>query len=102
MAPNGDLLDKDSNPLTYVAASSPPFLIMHGSRDRVISPSQTLILHEALLHAGAQSIRYVLDGANHGDLSFLGDTQSGLPWSSTQTMDIIVAFLKKQLPEKRP
>jgi acetyl esterase/lipase len=83
-----------ANPLSYIKASAPPFLSFHGSQDRLISPSQTLILHNALIAAGATSTRYVLDGAGHGDLSFLGDTQSGLPWSTKQTMGVIVDFLK--------
>jgi acetyl esterase/lipase len=83
-----------ANPLSYIKASAPPFLNFHGSQDRLISPSQTLILHNALIAAGARSRRYVLDGAGHGDLSFLGDTKSGLPWSTKQTMGIIVDFLK--------
>jgi len=85
-----------ANPLTYVKATHPPFLIFHGSRDRLISPSQTLILHNALTAAGGRSVRYVLEGADHGDLSFLGDTESGLPWSARETMDIIVDFLRAQ------
>jgi len=85
-----------ANPLTYVKPIHPPFLILHGSRDRLISPSQTLILHNALTAVGGHSVRYVLDGAGHGDLSFLGDTESGLPWSARQTMDIIVDFLRAQ------
>jgi acetyl esterase/lipase len=86
-----------ANPLTYVKASTPPFLIFHGSQDRLISPSQTLILHNALVAAGASSTRYVLDGAGHGDLSFLGDSKSGLPWSTKQSMGIIVDFLKRSI-----
>ena len=89
-----------ANPLTYVKATHPPFLIFHGSRDRLISPSQTLILHNALTAAGGRSVRYVLEGADHGDLSFLGDTESGLPWSARQTMDIIVDFLRAQSIER--
>jgi acetyl esterase/lipase len=89
-----------ANPLTYVKATHPPFLIFHGSRDRLISPSQTLILHNALTAAGGHSVRYVLDGADHGDLSFLGDTESGLPWSARQTMDITVDFLRAQTAER--
>jgi acetyl esterase/lipase len=89
-----------ANPLTYVKAAHPPFLFFHGSRDRLISPSQTLILHNALTAAGGQSVRYVLEGADHGDLSFLGDTESGLPWSARQTMDIIVDFLRDQTAER--
>jgi acetyl esterase/lipase len=83
----------DANPLTYVKAGAPPFLIFHGSLDRLVSPSQTLILHKALIAVGANSTRYVLEGAGHGDLSFLGDTKAGLPWSTNQTMCIIVDFL---------
>jgi acetyl esterase/lipase len=84
-----------ANPLTYVKASDPPFLIFHGSQDRLVSPSQTLMLHNALIAAGGQSTRYVLDGAGHGDLSFLGDSKSDLPWSTKQTMGVIVDFFKR-------
>jgi len=99
MAPGTHVLDTHiagtaANPMTYVKASVPPFLIFHGSQDRLVSPSQTLILHDALIAAGGRSTRYVLDGAGHGDLSFLGDAKSGLPWSTRQTMGIIVDFLK--------
>ena len=86
-----------ANPLSYVKATDPPFLIFHGSADRFISPSQTLLLHNALTAAGAHSTRYVLDGAGHGDLSFMGDFQSGLPWSSKQAMNIIVDFLRQTI-----
>jgi acetyl esterase/lipase len=86
-----------ANPLTYVRASNPPFLIFHGSQDRLVSPSQTLMLHNALVAAGAQSTRYVLDGAGHGDLSFLGDSKSALPWSTKQTMGIVVDFFRRSI-----
>jgi hypothetical protein len=33
--------------------------------------------------------RYVLDGAGHGDLSFLGDSKSGLP-SQRSALDLEV------------
>jgi acetyl esterase/lipase len=88
-----------ANPLTYITQANPPFLIFHGSQDKLISPSQTLILHNALTAAGVRSSRYVLEGAGHGDLSFLGDTKSGLPWSTNQTMGIIVGFLRTSLGE---
>ena len=86
-----------ANPLTYISSADPPFLILHGSRDTLISPSQTLILHNALIAAGAHSTRYVLEGAGHGDLSFLGDSKSGLPWSTNQTMGLIVGFLRSSI-----
>jgi acetyl esterase/lipase len=100
--PTSHLLDTrvamtDANPLTYIKAGAPPFLIFHGSQDRLVSPSQSLILHKALIAAGANSTRYVLEGAGHGDLSFLGDTKAGLPWSTNQTMRIIVDFLNHSI-----
>jgi hypothetical protein len=55
------------------------------------------MLHNALLAAGAPSTRYVLVGADHGDLAFMGDEKSGLPWSAQATMDLIVDFLSKNL-----
>jgi acetyl esterase/lipase len=102
MAPGTHTLDirvatTAANPLTYVNASVPPFLLFHGSQDRLVSPSQTLILHNALRAVGGQSTRYVLDGAGHGDLSFLGDKESGLPWATNQTMGIIVGFLRNSI-----
>jgi acetyl esterase/lipase len=84
-----------ANPLKYIQANAPPFLIFHGNQDRMVSPSQTLILNDALLAAGVHSARYVVDGAAHGDLAFMGDTQSGLLWSTNKVMNLIVEFLNR-------
>jgi acetyl esterase/lipase len=97
-APGSNSLDRElaataANPLNYIKSGAPPFLIFHGNQDRMVSPSQTLILHQALLADGVQSTRYVVDGAGHGDLGFIGDTQSGLLWSTNKVMNLIVDFL---------
>jgi acetyl esterase/lipase len=84
-----------ANPLTYIQGNAPPFLIFHGNQDRMVSPSQTLILHDALVTTGVRSTRYVVDGAAHGDLSFMGDTQSGLLWSTNKVMNLMVDFLNR-------
>lgn len=84
-----------ANPLKYIQANAPPFLIFHGNQDRLVSPSQTLILHDALVAAGVRSARYVVDGADHGDLAFMGDKQSGLLWSTNKVMNLIVDFLNR-------
>ena len=89
-----------ANPLTYIHASNTAFLIFHGSDDRIISPSQTLLLHNTLTAAGVSSTRYVLKGANHGDMAFMGDSEAGLPWSTNQVMGIIVDFLKREIGEQ--
>ncbi|HTD74927.1 MAG TPA: alpha/beta hydrolase [Steroidobacteraceae bacterium] len=84
-----------ANPLKYIQANAPPFIIFHGNQDRMVSPSQTAILHDALVATGVRSTRYVVDGAAHGDLSFMGDTQSGLLWSTNRVMNLIVDFLNR-------
>jgi acetyl esterase/lipase len=90
-----------ANPITYIQPSDPAFLIFHGSQDRIISPSETLALHNALTAAGVSSKRYVLKGANHGDMIFMGDSTAGLPWSTNQVMNIMVDFLKHEIGEHR-
>jgi dipeptidyl aminopeptidase/acylaminoacyl peptidase len=54
-----------ANPVGYVTASSPPFLLLHGIADQLVSPSQTLILHNALRANGVDTTRYVVEGADH-------------------------------------
>ena len=41
--------------------------------------------------------KIVREGAGHGDMSFMGDSESGLPWSTKQTMGIIVDFLRASI-----
>jgi acetyl esterase/lipase len=86
-----------ANPVALASAGDPPFLLQHGTADTIISPSQTLVLHNALRAAGVDSTRLVLTGAGHGDLAFLGDPQAGLPWSTTVVMDRTVDWLRKHL-----
>jgi len=88
-----------ANPITYVNHADPPFLLIHGSADTFVSPSQTLILHTALRAAGVQSTRYVLEGAGHGDLAVqTGDPSAALPWSTQQVMNLMAGFLHSELP----
>jgi hypothetical protein len=54
-----------------------------GRGDRVVSLSQTLPLHMALLAQGIDSTGYVLDGADHGGMAaLLGDPEAVLPWTT--------------------
>jgi acetyl esterase/lipase len=87
-----------ANPITYVHRGDPPFLLMHGSADTAVSPSQTLILHTALRAAGDDSTRYVLQGAGHGDLAVLsGDASTAKLWTTQSVMNLMAEFLHKQL-----
>jgi acetyl esterase/lipase len=76
-----------ANPITYIDKNDPPFLLFHGTQDPSVSPSQTLLLHNALRAAGVSSTRYVIEGAGHASPEF----------SDPQVIKIIVDFLNKNL-----
>ncbi|WP_206082227.1 alpha/beta hydrolase [Maribellus sediminis] len=76
-----------SNPVNYVDKNDPPFLFIHGSVDQLVSPSQTLLVHNALRNAEAESTRYVISGANHG----------GPQFSDPKVIRIMIEFLDKAL-----
>jgi acetyl esterase/lipase len=87
-----------ADPASYVHPGTPPHLHFHGTADRVVSPSQTLLLHSALLARGVESTRYVLSGADHGDLAAMfGDPDGALPWSTQEVLGYIIDFLDKHL-----
>jgi acetyl esterase/lipase len=67
----GALLDnKDkaakASPVTYVSTNSPPFLIMHGDRDRTVPFNQSELLYAALKKAGVDVSFVPVKGAGHG------------------------------------
>ncbi|WP_321371088.1 alpha/beta hydrolase [uncultured Draconibacterium sp.] len=76
-----------SNPVNYVDKNDPPFLLIHGTVDALVSPSQSLLLHNALRKAGVESTRYAIVGANHG----------GGHFSDPKVIEIMVDFLDKTL-----
>jgi acetyl esterase/lipase len=55
-----------ANPITYVTADAPPFLLMHGDQDFTVPVGQSEILAEALRKAGAAVELRVVKGAGHG------------------------------------
>jgi len=76
-----------ANPINYVDKNDPPFLLFHGTNDLSVSPSQTLLLHDALRKVGVSSTRYVLEGAGHATAEF----------SDPRVISIIIDFLNTNL-----
>lgn len=74
-----------ADPASYIDGDEPPFLHLHGDADLLVSPSQSVHLHEALLDAGVESIRYSVAGAGHGDPAF----------RSKPALDIVLEFLDR-------
>jgi acetyl esterase/lipase len=67
----------------------PPFLVIHGSADRLVPFGQSIMLVEALRAAGQDVTFYKLAGADHGDPSF---------WKPT-TLDLVVDFVESHRPQ---
>lgn len=82
----GILADRDAaekaNPIHYITKKSAPMLLMHGTADTVVSPSQTDLLFQALQKEGIPSKRYLVEGAAHG----------GIYWNQKEVLDIITDF----------
>ncbi|MEE8217394.1 MAG: alpha/beta hydrolase [Vicinamibacteria bacterium] len=55
-----------ANPITYVTAEAPPFLVVHGNRDPIVPHHQSEILVDALREAGVPVIFYTVVGGGHG------------------------------------
>lgn len=59
-----------ANPITYVTAEDPPFLILHGDADPLVPINQSDELHKALRATGVASDYHVVKGGAHGGEAF--------------------------------
>ena len=60
-----------ASPVSHVDGSDPPFLIQHGTADRVVPIEHSERLHGELLAAAVRSTFTRLDGAGHATIEFL-------------------------------
>lgn len=59
-----------ANPIVYVDAKDPPFLIAHGTADCTVPPNQSELLYDALRNAKVPAKLELIDGAEHGGPEF--------------------------------
>ena len=76
-------------PLSYVDERFPPTLLMHGARDTLVAPEQSLRFHDALQAKGVPASLHVFASAGHG---FDLDRTLAL-----QAADLVEGFLGRQL-----
>jgi acetyl esterase/lipase len=57
-----------TQPINFVRADAPPFLILHGSSDTTVFPRNAVALDKALLGSGAQSTLKIYDGVSHAGI----------------------------------
>lgn len=55
-----------ANPITYISKTTPPFLIAHGTVDRLVPCHQSELLYEALNKAGIEVTLHKVEGGDHG------------------------------------
>ncbi len=78
-----------ASPMGHITGHEPPFLIMHGSADSLVSPVQSAQLYQAL-KAKKDTADYVLvEGAEHGDIH----------WYQPQVIEQVVSWFKQTLGE---
>lgn len=87
--PQDDLskLIQKSDPAVYISADTPPFLIMHGDKDQIVSPSQSSYLYDALTESGISAKKYMVKNAEHG----------GSYWVQPEIIKIFVDFLDEHI-----
>jgi acetyl esterase/lipase len=54
-----------ASPISYVTASAPPFLLVHGTADVVVPYKQSVVLADALAAVGVQVELVPIEGADH-------------------------------------
>lgn len=76
-----------ASPMGHIKENMPPFLIMHGSTDQLVSPIQSEQLYKALKSKNNKVDYVVVEGAGHGDLY----------WYQKPIIDKVVSWFQENL-----
>jgi acetyl esterase/lipase len=80
-------LAKAASPVTYVDKNDPPFLIIHGEKDDMVSPKQSMLLSSWLTIAGVPNeVVIVKDAPHYGEM-----------FDAVEVRAKVLDFLKKYL-----
>ncbi|MBK7870569.1 MAG: alpha/beta hydrolase [Saprospiraceae bacterium] len=80
-------LAKAASPVTYVDKNDPPFLIIHGEKDELVSTKQSRLLSAWLSVAGVPNELIIVKDAPH----------FGVMFDTDELRNKVISFLKKQL-----
>lgn len=78
------------NPITYVNADDPPFLIVHGDKDPTVPINQSELLFAALKKTGVSAHFHTIHGAGHGGPGF----------ADPKVEEMVAKFFDARLKEK--
>jgi acetyl esterase/lipase len=80
-------LAKAASPVTYVDKNDPPFLIIHGEKDELVSPDQSRLLSSWLKLAGVENELILVKDAPH----------FGVMFDTDEVRNKVIDFLRKKL-----
>lgn len=80
-------LAKAASPVTYVDENDPPFLIIHGEKDNLVSPKQSQLLNSWLKVKGVPTDLIIVPDAPH----------FGVMFDSDEVRKRVMDFLRKEL-----
>jgi acetyl esterase/lipase len=83
-------LAKAASPVTYVDKNDPPFLIIHGEKDELVSPNQSRLLSSWLNVYGVQNELIIVKDAPH----------FGVMFDSDEVRNKVMGFLRNYLEVK--
>jgi acetyl esterase/lipase len=80
-------LVRAASPISYITPTSrlPPFLIMHGSKDRLVPYGQSVLLYRKLVECNHAVEMYRIEGADHSGSAF---------WTAEEPIRITGEFIK--------
>ena len=89
-----------ASPVNFVSASSPPSLLVHGSRDPIVSLDQASRLEARLLKAGVRHLLVKLPWATHGcDKSFGGPCGQIVSYAVERFLDSVMTAWRPAKPD---
>jgi dipeptidyl aminopeptidase/acylaminoacyl peptidase len=80
-------LQKAASPVTYVDKNDPPFLIIHGEKDDLVSPKQSQLLSSWLNVVGVQNELIIVKDAPH----------FGVMFDTDEVRNKVMTFLQEKL-----
>ncbi len=82
----------EASPIGHVDGSEPPFLLMHGDKDPLVSPVQSAQMYEKLKDSKVDAEYIVMKGGKHGDLV----------WYQPNVIEQVVSWFKLKLGTPAP
>ncbi len=91
---NSETLQKAS-PVNWVSLDDPPFLILHGERDPLVTVSQSQLLYEKLQAAGVPATFVIVKNAGHGFVPMGGPISPSRQELTKMIADFFDQYLKQ-------